>query len=446
MKKALLLTLLAGSMLASCTTAAKLNVNKNVKADPLAGIVEDCEAHEEVFGPATEGIKATPMREQFYSDEVGIGIQTKDNKDDTISIRFVGAITAPNLAGSTAVWQRGIYDDYGTSRVEGEMESTKVYTSITNGDDVLTIAAYNTAHSTSHTGFVVYSILNIPKDTYNKNYLTAYLKFTDSNSILTRSKAIVTTIDQSTQFAIDDPETYLEADISFGVQYTSGVFTPFAANTSAPNADDGGGSGNLAVFDDLELTGSKSFVAIRRSNSRHFFNVSGYDKLVAGDSRDKDFYTRVGTSGAYDFVKMASNTAYSSLTCSFYMSGSFGNVGKLYLGYARASVTLSLNPTWAGEGNTWNKDGAYMAVHIFEKEKDAEATSWAKMTDEDSDGIFTVTATVFVNGYIIFCRMNGAYPTPSWEGGHVYNQTANLHLLLPKTLFELNDWTTGSWN
>lgn len=81
--------------------------------------------------------------------------------------------------------------------------------------------------------------------------------------------------------------------------------------------------------------------------------------------------------------------------------------------------------------NMWASEGAKFAACFFND--DAETASlmatraatevWVWMTDEDNDGTYECNVPEgFAN--VIFCRMNPAAETPSWES--VWNKTANL--------------------
>lgn len=91
------------------------------------------------------------------------------------------------------------------------------------------------------------------------------------------------------------------------------------------------------------------------------------------------------------------------------------------------TATLYLAP------GPWTVDGAWFAAYFF---GEGNIYTWATLTDEDTDGIYEC---IVPEGYdnVIFCRMNPAETTPSWEAK--WNQTNDL------TIGENNLYTVTGW-
>lgn len=184
-KKLLLLALPALMVLTSCGRVNNQPVEKQL--NNLDGVVEDTLAHEDVFGGAA--VKGPAIRK---IENMGTGANYKvgyqihfDNKenddpsDDRISIRFVAAIQS---SYASMTWTRGVTNGVGAETKplsnhrydEGLAEdvyfnSSVIYDSIANGagNDVMTKGVGEYA---DYSGFIVYSLLNIPykanKDSY----------------------------------------------------------------------------------------------------------------------------------------------------------------------------------------------------------------------------------------------------------------------------------------
>ena len=121
----------------------------------------------------------------------------------------------------------------------------------------------------------------------------------------------------------------------------------------------------------------------------------------------------------------------------------------LILALVPASV-FPTNAVSAGEtlyfvpGDQWGNDGAWYAAYFF-----GAGDTWAAMADSDSDGYYE--CKVPSGGYtnVIFCRMNPAGTTPSWD--YKWNQTADLTLSASYNCFTMDNstqWSSanGTWS
>lgn len=158
---------------------------------------EDTTAHEELFGEAKPCLNVRRANELKAGNEAPmIGVQSHESNGN-ISIRFVAAINISdgNLAGTTVTWKRTMYKPDGFKYLDtADKESQKVYTSINNNGEVLTIEDFNTEKGTNYNYFAVYTMLNIPKATYSDYFLNAYVTLSGASS--GTSKMYASKIDQ----------------------------------------------------------------------------------------------------------------------------------------------------------------------------------------------------------------------------------------------------------
>ena len=407
MKKIIVLTILSALMvLPSC--GARPIQNKVEEPE----ILEDTLAHEEIFGETKLELKEERDAPAFMSSEEPIiGIQSQESGSN-IHVRFVAAVKIDgDLASATAVWTRTMYyDDTGDNetahkvfKTETEKPAAKAYTTLKNGEDELTISAFNTAHSTSFNYFVVYTMLNIPKATYADYVLKAYVTVNDGGEL--SSKVLATTVDQKTQFSYD-----LDKDKTgyFGVKKSAaGAFSTF-------NADANALAGNYARFVNVSISKDDSFVLVNSASD--YFDFYGYDKVHAVDSSDAVF-ERNGTS---QFAQAKANGSHY-----LYLSSGSGTENYIYRTDASKTKTFYLKPN----DNWYQKDGSgndpRFALYVFNDEVDYKA--WYSMTymvENNGTLMCDVTYSDINSLSLIFCRMNGAQSANEW--GNKYNQTGNL--------------------
>ena len=336
MKKKLLLGLLPALLvLSSCQAAPKVSPKAS-----LDNIIEDTEAHDEIFGESKlvgdlrvrktyDGEVEVP--EEGEPSALSLGIQTKindkgtvDESDDEISIRFVGAIKVEDensdslvneedLALTSAAWVRTIFKDDGTvSKASAIKECSKAYTSLAApndiendgvDDNILTIEEFNAGKTgRAYTHFVVFTLLDIPLATYGNYYVVVDLATNEGEANPNYSMELATTIDQITQFTF---VPYINAhplnNHYFAVKQTATGFETI-------DAEETPGSGNLAKFETLALNSGENFVVVHRvvhelGSSDDIFEVIGYDFLV----RNNPDFGRVGDS---DLLSVTHNGTY----------------------------------------------------------------------------------------------------------------------------------------
>ena len=177
-KKLLLIAIPALMVMSSCT-----NLESATKVDLFK---EDTIAHEEVFGgQAVRGPAIRKMADVDSDTDYKVGYQihfddkgNADGSDDVISIRFVAAIKADY---TLMRWTRGVTDSRGAelkalsdNHVVNEetvyFDSKVVYTELNNGAGNDEMVAGEGDYE-DYTGFIVYSLLNIPYEDNADAYL-----------------------------------------------------------------------------------------------------------------------------------------------------------------------------------------------------------------------------------------------------------------------------------
>ena len=241
MKKTLLAIIPALLVLSSCGPANLAKDLKEANDGPI--FVEDTLAHEDIFGDVD--FHYMGVRKAYTNPEEGetvLGIQTKE--DSTyISIRFVAAVKLTGeqtFADIDATWTRAMFDEGGVSvKASADKPCHKGYTTLTDGT-----ATKNIAEIDGYNFFVVYSMLNIPKAANASSYLSAYVTI---NGV--QSKVVVTSVDQSKQFAY----TYNQ-----GAYFLSGRIG--GADDQFVRASSIRSGGNVAAFEYIDFAEGDSFV------------------------------------------------------------------------------------------------------------------------------------------------------------------------------------------
>ena len=107
---------------------------------------------------------------------------------------------------------------------------------------------------------------------------------------------------------------------------------------------------------------------------------------------------------------------------------------------AAAGDTLYFVP-----GDQWGSDNAWYAAYFF-----GAGEKWVAMADSDGDGHFECTIPFGGYTHVIFCRMNAASKSLSWD--NKWNQTDNLALTAGKNCFTMsnstqwNEKASGTWS
>ena len=292
-KKVLLLALPAFMVLSGCNARA---IEKPVNNQPALEMCEDNLAHEEIFGGEQDTVvltKKSPYKVALTTDSVKIGYQIQFNAngegtaDDRISIRFVAALTNEV---ATANWHRGLaqpngyegadvgggvwkykFDD-GTSH-----PSTKFYTALNNGGDKIEATK---GDFVGYSCFAIYTLINIPYETYKDSYLAAYVTLTSDNTINSQAVAVKIEKDGNVSknaffFSPDATGHFLQGTI--GGTLKDGKTNPLLYATEY-------GSGNYyAAFDGLEVNKDTDSFGSFYFNPSHF-QFFGYSSFFDGSS------------------------------------------------------------------------------------------------------------------------------------------------------------------
>lgn len=225
--KLLLIALPALMVMSSCTymeSATKVDLFK-----------EDTVAHEEVFGgQAIQGPAVQRMADVDTDTDYKVGYQihfddkgNADGTDDVISIRFIAAIKADY---TLMRWTRGVTDSRGAElkalsdhRYDEDLhedvyfDSKVVYTSLNNGSGVDEMTA-GEGDFAGYTGFIVYSLLNIPYEDNADAYLGVTLALdevkTDFYAVKIEKNGAGTASAHSFKFASDKNGFFLAKDDS----------------------------------------------------------------------------------------------------------------------------------------------------------------------------------------------------------------------------------------
>lgn len=232
MKKKVLLTLIPALMvLGSCAGNAPQAKEQLFQEDTLL--------HDEIFGSAASlfgKAKRNALPEDDSSAIPAIGVQ-KAIGETTVSVRFVAATNfeKDTLENTEAVWTRTMYDASGNVFKEStEKASLLTYDALRDGSGTrYTIDDFNTQYETNYKSFVVYTMLNIPKTTYDNYYLNAYLTVTPSGEESAYSQTLATNVagTKRISFAYNAEGYFLKGTLNGN----AGTFYPQEASTPEGN-------------------------------------------------------------------------------------------------------------------------------------------------------------------------------------------------------------------
>lgn len=314
-KKSVLLILPALMVLPSCANASIQSRNSNI-------MVENTLANEDIFGEAEqmkfekkEARKLDPLSKDFV--KVGYQIKFDENDegtaDDTISIRFVAAI---KNEGVTAYWHRGLaqangYEGAAPDGVNWKFkfndgitnQSTVKYTALNNGATRI-VAGEGEFADYSH--FVIYTLKNIPYETYKDAYLAAYVTLTDTTNgeNVVNSKGVAVKVEKNGTasknrfyFNPDITGHFLQGTINGVLRDGSDDSTNSLLRATEYNTGD-----NYAAYYNTQLTTSDSFGSFYFSLSCfQFFGYTGYftDESYFDESSSLAGFVSPKVSGKY---------------------------------------------------------------------------------------------------------------------------------------------------
>ena len=434
-------------------------VNVSPKADLM---VEDTLAHEEIFGDVEEagylGLKGPRMRASFGSDFIKMGYQINfdnknnaDDSDDTISIRFIAALKDANVK---AFWHRGFAQSNGYEGVNKgsgnweyklednvyetganalNVQSTKFYSSLTDGSNTITA---KTGVYSEYEGFVIYTLRNIPYNTYKDAYLGVYLEVIDADNgeIKRNSDFAAVKVEKASNyvsanyFSIDS-EAYNNKYFLQGSLHVDGENPGVESNIYVLDNDTGG---NVAKKEGLRLATDDTF-GVFRFKTDHF-QAFGYNQLRRG----AQFLPKVS---GKNYIKASGTGSYN-----LYLTNDAENqtIHIVAPDAAKGSAKLYFKP-----GNDWTSYPARYALYVF---NNGNSTSdWIDLEQIGSTGIYSCdefSAVTWPN--CIFCRMDKNTDENNWS--NKWSQTGNLSTDDAGNIFYVNndsgtgDGCGGNWN
>ena len=385
--------------------------------------LEDTTAQSELFGGQDEvAVRANKM-ERAAGESIStpkIGYQIKyDSGTDKIAIRFIAAIKEFNV---NAYWRRGVAAPDGSipnskDFSDDGQEAKKYYLSLSDGVTTYTAGEGDFA---GYSGFVVYTMHNIPYTANKDSYVAAYVNLVgneEGEDVHNNSLALAVKIEKKTNYVSNNvfvfnptmsSKHFLEGTIN-GVLYdgiTNGLY-----EESDPSRK---GDENYAWYEDINLKSTDSFGSFYYDHDR-IFQYFGHDSF---------FSTSAG------FLKASSLSGYNASIKNgcykLYISMGSGNPkvneNCVYttLQYFNESVDIWLQPSekWLGNTNRYS-------VHYFDSAANpAEDAGWVSMV-LDGEGIYKATIPAKYR-QVIFCAMNKNTSANDWD--NKWNQTGDVSL------------------
>ena len=423
MKKRILLALLPAAMaLAACS-----GIQSSPKQANL--MLEDTVAHEEVFGAADEigDLRVTrmnPRRIEFAADFIKMGYQIKfdaggeGTADDKISIRFIAAIKDSNVQ---AYWHRGFAqpNGYEGANVGTELapnwrfklddgvvnQSTKIYATLNNGEG--SSATAGTGRYAGYEGFIIYSLLNIPYETYKNSYLGAYVEVVDPDDALNTKKSDFVAIKvekvdaDHSENAFAVPSTYL------GKHFLQGTIND-VEQTVLEDETVLDSSNNYASYKDLALLSTDYFGSYYLSTEH--FQFFGHDAFFA---ESVDFFEESLSLEQYVAPK-------ASGTHTLFISKGSGKENHVYSAKddANHEFTATSVPSWVGDGSA----AIFASVQHANNE-----WYWVPATLDGTNITFNAPANI---QKFLLARCIAGTTEPSWSvtgdnAGRIYNKSAD---------------------
>ena len=423
MKKRILLALLPAAMaLAACS-----GIQSSPKQANL--MLEDTVAHEEVFGAADEigDLRVTrmnPRRIEFAADFIKMGYQIKfdaggeGTADDKISIRFIAAIKDSNVQ---AYWHRGFAqpNGYEGANVGTELEpnwrfklddgvvnqSTKIYATLNNGEG--SSATAGTGRYAGYEGFIIYSLLNIPYETYKNSYLGAYVEVVDPDDALNTKKSDFVAIKvekvdaDHSENAFAVPSTYL------GKHFLQGTIND-VEQTVLEDETVLDSSNNYASYKDLALLSTDYFGSYYLSTEH--FQFFGHDAFFA---ESVDFFEESLSLEQYVAPK-------ASGTHTLFISKGSGKENHVYSARDDADqvFTATSVPNWIGNA------GAVVFASVQHANNE---WYWVPATLDGTNITFNAPANI---QKFLLARCIAGTTEPSWSvtgdnAGRIYNKSAD---------------------
>ena len=444
MKKRILLALLPAAMaLAACS-----GIQSSPKQANL--MLEDTVAHEEIFGAADEigDLRVTrmnPRRIEFAADFIKMGYQIHfddkgdaDASNDVIHIRFVAAIKDSNVL---AYWHRGFAQPNSAegANTKGETwrfklndgvvnESQKIYSTLTDGGTP--IEAGVAGEYAAYEGFIIYTLLNIPYETYKDSYLGAFVEVVDPDNALNTKKSDFVAVKVEKATAYTSKNAFAVATDEYnGKHFLQGTIN---GSAQAVKEDDTvlDSSNNYASYKDLALLaddyfGSFYFRFGATAEEQHF-QFFGHDGFFA---ESVELFDESDVLAEYVSPKTAGTHTLS-------ISKGEGHVNHVYSfkDDANHEFTATSVPSWV------TNDSAVLFAFV---QHSNNVWYWVAGTF-DTDHI-TFNAPANIKAFLLVrCYVGTTEPSWSTTGdavGRIYNQTDNINIVADTYSYDASSWS-----
>ena len=410
MKRKLLLTILPFALLVSGCNASK---NDTKEAD-FKNVTEEADFDDSTFLDAEVKFLDPENPPVSVADVPAIGIQSAPTANNTVSIRFVGAV---RITGDwqdsdlVITWKRAAYTEDGTAQLaEANKVATKKYKNINAGGTEYSIADYNSSHNSTYTHFVTYVISNIP-NTLTKAFLTASLTVNDGETVTT-SKAVATSVDQTTQFSYES-----DVDKSFVVKkYEDGTFKTYKSKLAFKK-------NGSALVDELNVgfrivdKETESIAAVYKTENK--FKVLNNSMLNGYNT----YFTQVGSSLFFQWSEIVSE--YGQNVRLRYSESA--NKAFVSFGAIATKFSLTVSDAWA---NNAVKFLLYFAVSLDWDFDKAQTNEYYEMV-ETSPGFYSLETYTGSLGWGNMSIYNLGYKAVKADGTDyeqsVNNSTSNIY-------------------
>ena len=440
-KKLLLIALPALMTLSACSGAFGPQKAANLMA-------EDTVAHEEVFGDAAEAKelalgKLSPRKIAFDEDFVKVGYQMQldehgeGDADDTVSIRLVAAIKDINVK---AYWHRGFAqpNGYEGANTGTELEpnwkyklndgvvneSKKYYTTLNDGGVAINANAGDYA---GYQGFIIYTLLNIPYETYKNAYLGAYVEVVDpeDGTNTQKSKFMAVKVEQTDPHHSANVFSF-ETNALNGKHFLQGIIdgdkTVYLEDETTLDAGN-----NYASYKDVDLLADDYFGSYYFSTEH--FQFFGHDSFFA---ESVDLFEESDELEEYVSPKAAGRHT-------LFISKGSGKENHVYSAKDEANhaFTATSVPGWVGDGD----------AAIFASVQHANNVWYWVGGAFDTDHI-TFNAPANIKAFLLVRCPNGTVQ-PDWSAtgdnlGRIYNKTGDIATSSEVYSYEASSWSEYS--
>ena len=456
MKKKLLLGLLPALLALSACGGASPNDND---ADTF---LEDTTAHTELFGDAKEvkavrNVDPDPLP-ALSTPKMGYQIKYADGK---LAIRFVAGIK-DTYAKVKAEWKRGVAGANGeTLRAksfnDAAQESENFYTTLKNGAGETQYTA-GSGEFEGYTGFVVYTLYNIPYDANKNAYVAAYLTLTDKDNEenIATSKVLAVKIEKASNTVSKNYFSF-DSSASDGKHFLQGTIN---GKTDLVYATENPGGNNFAAYYGVELLTTDTFGSFYFRKTQDGLNLPTFQYFGFNDYfQEEPKYYDSASEDAGKVGSVGYATPRDAGTYNLYLSSNDGKHNHVYTAnghiwtYAFGSAAPArLNACEEGGQTKYYIEGVSVtsgdALHLY-KDGVEDSTVYSVKENVSNNNIYTSkaiknsgTANIYLNtdGGIWVSVPNTAYKRINMNLSDWDSANAIFHAWSWK-----NDGDGGSW-